>query len=81
MLLFLFACLGNLMYVFSIIAFDTTSAVSNHCQSCDAGEIYGRHILVNLPWLVDGLGTLLLDMAIFAQFPLYGEAELITSNV
>lgn len=75
MLFFLFACLGNFMYVLSIIAYDPTSAVANRSQSRDAGEIYGRHLLVNLPWLVDGLGTLLLDMAIFAQFSLYGEVQ------
>jgi uncharacterized protein with PQ loop repeat len=81
MLFFLFACLGNLMYVFSIIAFDPASAVSDRCQPCDARKIYGRHILVNLPWLVDGLGTLLLDMAIFAQFFLYGEVKSIGGEV
>ena len=43
--------------------------------------MYGRHILVNLPWLVDGLGTLLLDMAIFAQFFLYGEVKSIGGEV
>ena len=76
-LFFLFACLGNSMYVLSILAFDSTSAVSNSClgASCEARDIYGRHILVNLPWLVDGLGTLLLDGAIFAQFLLYGEIK------
>jgi len=74
-LFFLFTCLGTFMYVFSIVAFDPTSAVPNRCQSCDAGKIYGRHILVNIPWLVDGLGTLLLAMAIFAQFFLYSEVE------
>lgn len=71
MLFFLFACLGNLTYVLSIVAFDPTSAVLSRCQSYGEGKIYGRHILVNLPWLVDGMGTLLLDMAIFAQFHLY----------
>lgn len=75
MLFFLFACLGNFMYVLSIIAFDPTSAVPNRCQSCDAKNTYIRHISVNLPWLVDGLGTMLLDMAIFAQFFLYGEVK------
>jgi uncharacterized protein with PQ loop repeat len=80
-LFFLFACLGNFMYVFSIIAFHPASAVPNGCQSCDAGKMYGRHILVNLPWLVDGLGTLLLDMAIFAQFFLYGEVKSIGGEV
>jgi lipid-A-disaccharide synthase-like uncharacterized protein len=80
-LFFLFSCLGNLMYVFSIIGFDPTSVVTNRCQSCDTGKIYRRHILVNLPWLVDGLGTLFLDMAIFAQFSLYGEVKSVGSEV
>ncbi|KAJ5064724.1 PQ loop repeat-domain-containing protein, partial [Bipolaris maydis] len=71
-LFFLFACLGNSTYVLSILAFDSTGTVSNSClESCEARELYGKHILVNLPWLVDGLGTMLLDGAIFAQFLLY----------
>ncbi|XP_014552278.1 hypothetical protein COCVIDRAFT_41526 [Bipolaris victoriae FI3] len=76
-LFFLFACLRNsTYYVLSILAFDSTSAVSNSClESCEAREIYGSHILVSLPWLVDGLGTMLLDGAIFAQFLLYGEVK------
>jgi uncharacterized protein with PQ loop repeat len=80
-LFFLFACLGNFMYVFSIVAFDPSSAIQNRCQSCDAGAIYKKHILVNLPWLVDGVGTLLLDLAIFTQFFLYGEAKSIGGEV
>ncbi|KAH6643226.1 PQ loop repeat-domain-containing protein [Boeremia exigua] len=80
-LFFLFACLGNFTYVLSIIAFNPASAVSNRCRSCDARKIYGRHILVNLPWLVDGLGTLLLDTAIFAQFFLYGESKSVDTEV
>jgi uncharacterized protein with PQ loop repeat len=75
-LFFLFAFLGNSTYVLSILAFDPTSAVSNSCdEPCEVQGIYCRHILVNLPWLVDGVGTILLDGAIFAQFLLYGEAK------
>lgn len=74
MLFFLFACLGNFMYVLSIIAFDPAS------EGTAARKIYARHILVNLPWLVDGLGTLLLDMAIFTQFFLYGQGKSIDSQ-
>ena len=75
MLFFLFACLGNLTYVLSIVAFDPTSAVLSRGQSDGERKVYGRHVLVNLPWLVDGMGTLLLDMAIFAQFHLYSGAK------
>jgi hypothetical protein len=33
--------------------------------------VYGKYILVNLSWLVGSLGTLFLDMGVFAQFFLY----------
>jgi uncharacterized protein with PQ loop repeat len=81
-LFFLFACLGNSTFVLFILAFDATGAVSNRClESCGAREVYGRHILVNLPWLVDGVGTMLLDVAIFAQFLHYGEVKPIRDEV
>lgn len=72
MLFFLFACLGNLTYVLSIVAFDPRcydDAVA--CQPGEAGRVYGQYILVNLSWLAGSFGTLLLDMGIFVQFFIY----------
>ncbi len=74
MLFFLFACLGNLTYVLSIFAYDPRCAESR-CQPGEAGRIYGRYILVNLSWLAGSLGTLFLDLGIFAQFFIYSQNE------
>ncbi|PSR94406.1 PQ-loop repeat-containing protein 2 [Coniella lustricola] len=82
MLFFLFACLGNLTYVLSIFAFDPRcwdNSNKHHkggvgvgnCAPGEAGRVYWRYILVNLSWLAGSLGTLFLDMGIFAQFFIY----------
>jgi uncharacterized protein with PQ loop repeat len=54
-LFFIFACVGNLTYVFSIFAFDPICSSHRHGHwhesSCEPGEaldIYGRYILVNV---------------------------------
>lgn len=54
---FLFACLGNLTYVISILAIDMSP----------------NYLLVNSSWLAGSLGTLGLDFTIFVQFFLYNE--------
>lgn len=54
---FLFACLGNLTYVISILAIDTSR----------------NYLWVNSSWLAGSLGTLGLDFTIFVQFFLYNE--------
>lgn len=67
MLFFLFACLGNITYVLSIVAYEPKC----HGGSCENGEgrrIYGRYILVNLSWLAGSFLTLLLDLGVFAQY-------------
>ncbi|CAI0655808.1 unnamed protein product, partial [Colletotrichum noveboracense] len=69
MLFFLFACLGNLTYVLSIFAFEPHC--KNECSPSEANRIYGRYMLVNLSWLAGSLGTLFLDMGIFAQYFMY----------
>lgn len=56
---FLFACLGNLTYVISILSIDTS--------------LY--YIWVNSSWLAGSLGTLALDFTIFVQFFLYNEKD------
>ncbi|GAP86551.2 putative pq loop repeat protein [Rosellinia necatrix] len=84
-LFFLFACLGNLTYVLSIFAYDpvcrghqhrgarTGTGTGTGCQPGEASRIYARYLLVNASWLAGSLGTLLLDLGIFAQFFLYGQ--------
>lgn len=54
---FLFACLGNLTYVISILAIDMS----------------WNYLWVNSSWLAGSLGTLGLDFTIFVQFFLYNE--------
>ncbi|KAI0431455.1 PQ loop repeat-domain-containing protein [Xylaria sp. FL1042] len=73
-LFFLFACLGNLTYVLSIFAYDPVCRGSK-CQPGEASRIYGRYLLVNASWLAGSLGTLLLDLSIFAQFFIYDRDE------
>ncbi|TKX18306.1 PQ loop repeat-containing protein 8 [Elsinoe australis] len=75
-LFFLFACIGNLTYVFSIFAFEPICRGGKHgCKPGEASSIYGRYILVNLSWLLGSLGTLFLDMGVFAQFFMYRKDE------
>ncbi|PNS21210.1 hypothetical protein CAC42_3548 [Sphaceloma murrayae] len=75
-LFFLFACIGNLTYVFSIFAFEPACKGGKRgCKPGEASNIYGRYILVNLSWLLGSLGTLFLDMGVFAQFFVYRKSE------
>lgn len=74
LLFFLFACIGNLTYVLSILAYSPVCEKGKaHCRPGEAAGLYGWYLLVNLSWLVGSLGTLLLDMIIFVQFFLYRE--------
>lgn len=90
MLFFLFACVGNLTYVMSIMAYEPGCAreqsiggsraglAAHHHAYCGEGEWvreYGRYVLVNASWLIGSAGTLLLDLAIFAQFWIYRGRE------
>ncbi|SMQ53725.1 unnamed protein product [Zymoseptoria tritici ST99CH_3D1] len=77
-LFFLFACIGNLTFVCSILAFEPICSQhhrghwrKSHCQPGEAPAIYGQYILVNLSWLIGSLGTLFLDFAVFVQFFMY----------
>jgi len=75
MLFFLFACIGNLTYVLSIFAYEPhCTGRRGRCANGEAGAIYGRYILINASWLAGSLGTLFLDMGIFAQFFIYRDA-------
>ena len=91
-LFFIFACVGNLTFVFSILAFEPICSSHRHghwhesnCHEREALSIYGRYLLVNLSWLIGSAGTLVLDFAVFAQFFLYrhdtGDAELSVEDV
>jgi lipid-A-disaccharide synthase-like uncharacterized protein len=77
-LFFLFACIGNLTFVCSILAFEPICSrhsrghwKKSNCQPGEAVAIYGQYILVNLSWLIGSLGTLFLDFAVFVQFFMY----------
>ncbi|KAK3375365.1 PQ loop repeat-domain-containing protein [Podospora didyma] len=67
MLFFLFACLGNLTYVLSILAYEPPAD--------DGSATYSGYVLVNLSWLAGSAGTLVLDLGIFIQFFLYDKGE------
>ncbi|KAI0861045.1 PQ loop repeat-domain-containing protein [Xylaria cubensis] len=73
-LFFLFCCLGNLTYTLSIFAYDPVCRETK-CQPGEASRIYGKYLLVNASWLAGSLGTLLLDLGIFAQFFIYGQDD------
>jgi solute carrier family 66 (lysosomal lysine-arginine transporter), member 1 len=74
MLFFIFACLGNMTYVLSILAYDP-KCQEKECGPGEIGQIYGQYILVNLSWIAGSFGTLLLDMGIFVQFFMYNKLE------
>ncbi|KAK1141968.1 putative vacuolar membrane transporter for cationic amino acids [Aspergillus melleus] len=85
LLFFLFACIGNLTYVLSILAYSPvchggSPEQTNRCRPGEASALYGRYILVNLSWLIGSLGTLFLDMCIFVQFFLYQDSGYIENN-
>jgi solute carrier family 66 (lysosomal lysine-arginine transporter), member 1 len=75
LLFFLFACIGNVTYVMSIVAYTPICEHVGHCQRGEAAEIYIRYMLVNASWIAGSAGTLMLDLGIFWQFFLYREDE------
>lgn len=70
MLFFLFACLGNITYVLSILAYDPKCRGSE-CRDGEASRLYGKYMLVNLSWLAGSALTLFLDLGVFAQYFVY----------
>ncbi|KAL2270298.1 hypothetical protein VTJ83DRAFT_2482 [Remersonia thermophila] len=76
-LFFLFACLGNLTYVLSILAFEPRCEANGDdgCRPGEAARIYWQYMLINLSWLAGSAGTLLLDMGIFVQFFMYSRRD------
>ena len=75
MLFFLFACIGNLTYVLSIMAYKPICRVPKHCGNGEARALYGKYMAVNLSWLLGSFGTLLLDAGVFVQYFLYRKEE------
>lgn len=75
MLFFLFACIGNLTYVLSIVAYKPVCKRPHHCKQGEALAIYGKYIAVNLSWLLGSFGTLLLDAGVFIQYFLYRKED------
>ncbi|TLD37375.1 hypothetical protein E2P81_ATG04187 [Venturia nashicola] len=73
MMFFLFACIGNLTYNFSIFAYSPQAAcqVPMKCREGEAGQVYGKYIAINLSWILGSLGTLCLDMGVFVQYFMY----------
>lgn len=73
MLFFLFACIGNMTYVLSIVAYSPESAckIAGHCRPGEAKSVYTNYILVNLSWLFGSAGTMMLDLGVFVQYFLY----------
>jgi hypothetical protein len=72
MLFFLFACLGNLTYVLSIMVYKPRCGGKHGaCADGEARAIYGRYIGVNFSWLLGSFGTLLLDTGVFVQYFMY----------
>ena len=78
MLFFLFASMGNLTFVMSILAYEPGCAriQSNDggrggCESGEWARAYGQYILLNASWLIGSAGTLFLDLVISGQFWIY----------
>lgn len=68
LLFFLFACIGNTTYVVSILAYVPQSKDRPTWE-------YKQYIAVNASWLLGSIGTLFLDLIIFAQFFWYRDTE------
>lgn len=66
-LFFMFAGMGNLTYVMSILAYVPEG-------DWDPKK-YRMHLAVNASWLLGSVGTLILDAVIFGQFFMYQNAE------
>ncbi|KKF93079.1 Protein RTC2 [Ceratocystis platani] len=80
MLFFLFACLGNVTYVLSVLAYEpkcTSTGPDGETGVCAPGEawaLYGQYMLVNASWLAGSSATLMLDFCVFVQYFIYDVA-------
>ncbi|OAL00051.1 PQ-loop-domain-containing protein [Phaeosphaeriaceae sp. SRC1lsM3a] len=76
MLFFLFACLGNLTYVLSILVYNPRCRGKHGvCAPGEARAIYGKYIAVNFSWLLGSFGTLILDACVFVQYFMYRKED------
>jgi len=89
MLFFLFACIGNLTYVLSILAYNPKCehyvderilTGTQYCETVETSQLYARNFLVNFSWLLGSFGTLLLDAGVFVQYFMYRK-DVATSEV
>lgn len=71
MLFFLFACIGNLTYTLSILAYEPVCEKPRHCKPGETPSIYWKYFLINFSWLLGALGSLLLDLGVFVQYFMY----------
>ncbi|OBT86415.1 hypothetical protein VE02_05295 [Pseudogymnoascus sp. 03VT05] len=73
---FLFACLGNVTYFLSILAYEPACVREEAgCEEGEARRVYGRYLLVNLSWLIGSIGCLVFDFGILLQFIRYSGAN------
>lgn len=73
---FLFACLGNVTYFLSILAYEPACVRDEGgCEEGEASRVYARYLLVNLSWLIGSIGCLGFDFGILLQFIRYSEAN------
>jgi uncharacterized protein with PQ loop repeat len=75
MLFFLFACLGNLTYVLSILVYKPRCGKDGVCVGNEGRAVYGKYVAVNMSWLLGSFGTLLLDAGVFVQYFMYRVEE------
>jgi hypothetical protein len=75
LLFFLFACLGNITYVISILSAALLAGMSENGKHLSDPTRSWRYILTNTSWLIGSAGTLVLDGIIFAQFFMFGLAD------
>jgi uncharacterized protein with PQ loop repeat len=76
MLFFLFACLGNLTYVLSIMVYKPICGGKHGaCADGESRAIYGKYVAVNLSWLLGSFGTLLLDAGVFVQYFMFRKED------
>jgi hypothetical protein len=72
MLFFLFACIGNVTYALSILAYDPQCEKGpKHCEPGEVAFLYSRNFWVNFSWLLGSLGSLMLDLGVFVQYFMY----------
>jgi hypothetical protein len=72
MLFFLFACLGNLTYVLSILVYKPRCGGRHGaCADGESRAVYVKYVAVNASWLLGSFGTLLLDAGVFVQYFMY----------